>query len=323
MHPPPRNPNHHVIQVTRQSTSELNLTEIDETEHGPVVRNHRAQSDLLLNHPMWAAVAHGSLEAIKTETEKPTEKGIGPAALSSIIQWIVTTFPTLVNVPYAGKRYFGETALHLAVVQAEDHNPAEHKKSIVRLLIEHEADPNISLATGTEFASIDQGTLRYYGQSVLHFAVVSGKPLIVSIFYDRLSSTKSVVTVYLLTARSLLTPHDKRNIIFDSNGCENKDKDILRIQSLYPLQVQMELYAQYYFSAFTSGAILIGRFFHTCMHATTYIRRPSVVDDLMYFSSNECFRNGMCLIISGDGLWYYGAQCSVIRAAAPFQLEFI
>ncbi|KAJ3295333.1 hypothetical protein HDU79_009387 [Rhizoclosmatium sp. JEL0117] len=197
MHPPPWNPNHHVIQVTRQSTSEL--TEIDETEHGLVVRNHRAQSDLLLNHPMWAAVAHGSLEAIKTETEKPTEKGIGPCGLVErggegetilhvailkqrpfeIIQWIVTTFPTLVNVPYAGKRYFGETALHLAVVQAEDHNPAEHKKSIVRLLIEHEADPNISLATGTEFASIDQGTLRYYGQSVLHFAVVSGKPLIV------------------------------------------------------------------------------------------------------------------------------------------------
>ncbi|KAJ3079286.1 hypothetical protein HDU99_000072 [Rhizoclosmatium hyalinum] len=126
----------------------------------------------------------------------------------------------------------GETALHLAVVQEEDQDPSDDVlsiadksilndllsamkenreptvvtraivdapdyrysgKSIVRMLIEAGASLDSNLrAIGTEFRAADKGTLRFYGQTVLHFAAVSGKPKIVEYLVDCGAEVKAV-----------------------------------------------------------------------------------------------------------------------------------
>ncbi|KAJ3295323.1 Transient receptor putative cation channel sub V member 3 [Rhizoclosmatium sp. JEL0117] len=153
----------------------------------------RDQSWLFGNDDLWKAVAHGSLAQIKEYANKKPD----------------------------GLRMRGETALHLAVVQEEDQDPSddilskedrsvlrglrERKKpnavtlitvddddyrysgkSIVRMLIEAGASTdNKHRATGAEFNFADKGTLRFYGQTVAHFAAVSGKPKIVEYLVDR------------------------------------------------------------------------------------------------------------------------------------------
>ncbi|KAJ3295335.1 hypothetical protein HDU79_009389 [Rhizoclosmatium sp. JEL0117] len=166
--------------------------------------NEHSQSWLLKNEPMWKAVATGTLSDIKETTQKLVDVeeggerkfvkgryergGEGETILHiailfqrpySIVKWIVEAFPSLVNEEYLGERYEGETALHLAVVQAKDHDPSDDNvQSIIRLLVDTGANPNLSRAIGSEFGMKDHGPLRNYGQTVLHFAVISNKPKI-------------------------------------------------------------------------------------------------------------------------------------------------
>ncbi|KAI9341749.1 ankyrin repeat-containing domain protein [Obelidium mucronatum] len=84
-----------------------------------------------------------------------------------MIFWIVETFPSLVNEIYLKHKYFGETALHIAVVNSEIGDV-----EIVKYLCLKSTGP---LVTGSEFLKDeDQGCL-YYGQTILQFAASTHK----------------------------------------------------------------------------------------------------------------------------------------------------
>ncbi|KAI9197206.1 uncharacterized protein BJ171DRAFT_478144 [Polychytrium aggregatum] len=98
-----------------------------------------------------------------------------------VARYLVHRFKNqLVNAYYNKKRYYGETALHLAVVKNDLH--------MTKLLVENGACVNHSEATGYEFrADTDNNRKKdtgktgfmYYGGTVLSFAAVSGHTEIV------------------------------------------------------------------------------------------------------------------------------------------------
>ncbi|KAJ3075741.1 Transient receptor putative cation channel sub V member 3, partial [Rhizoclosmatium hyalinum] len=173
----------------------------------------KPQSWLVENDDLWKAVAHGSLSDIinysfqRVQDSKGHDIGFrglverggeGETILHAailfnrslpIIKWILANFKELVNEQYIGGRYKGETALHLAVVQEEDHKVREDNiNDEGAKLGENGAEYR---AIGTEFnrsefneEGQDKGTLRYYGETILHFAAVSGKPQIVEYLID-------------------------------------------------------------------------------------------------------------------------------------------
>ncbi|ORY49045.1 ankyrin [Rhizoclosmatium globosum] len=128
-----------------------------------------------------------------------------------IIKWILANFKELVNEQYIGSRYEGETALHLAVAQEKDHKVIEdnindegvvvnnstlyNPNSIVGMLFKYGAKLGENgleyCAIGNEFnrsqkneEGEEKGTLRHYGETILHFAAVSGKVQIVEYLID-------------------------------------------------------------------------------------------------------------------------------------------
>ncbi|KAJ3032117.1 UNVERIFIED_CONTAM: hypothetical protein HDU68_004427 [Siphonaria sp. JEL0065] len=148
-----------------------------------------AQAFLLTHDILWHAVAHKSVDVIKKEAEKEVvvngallkrgsceRGGEGETILHvailckrgfRVIEYLLDTFPELINEPYRYKpRYKGETALHMAVVQCSGSDTW-----LVDLLLKKLANPTSHLVTGTDFTN---GSLEY-GQTVLHFAVSSGK----------------------------------------------------------------------------------------------------------------------------------------------------
>ncbi|KAI8615317.1 ankyrin repeat-containing domain protein [Chytriomyces sp. MP71] len=97
-----------------------------------------------------------------------------------LAEWIVTTFRSLVNETYLKHKYFGETALHIAVV-----NSAPEDISLVEFLVEKEAHINGPLVTGTEFLKDEDKGSIYYGQTILQFAASVKKEKIVRYLVEK------------------------------------------------------------------------------------------------------------------------------------------
>ncbi|KAJ3211938.1 hypothetical protein HDU82_004489 [Entophlyctis luteolus] len=92
----------------------------------------------------------------------------------ALIKWIIETFPGLLNSIYVKSGYFGETPLHIAVVNSDIGDD-----SIVRLLVENGAKVNGPVVSGTEFLKDDEQGVLYFGQTILQFAVATHKNKIV------------------------------------------------------------------------------------------------------------------------------------------------
>ncbi|KAJ3194073.1 hypothetical protein HDU82_002574 [Entophlyctis luteolus] len=91
-----------------------------------------------------------------------------------MIKWIIENFGGLVNSIYLKRSYFGETPLHIAVVNSDIGDI-----STVQLLVENGAKVNGPVVSGTEFLKDDEQGVLYYGQTILQFAVATHKNKIV------------------------------------------------------------------------------------------------------------------------------------------------
>ncbi|KAI8609820.1 hypothetical protein BC830DRAFT_1173227 [Chytriomyces sp. MP71] len=150
---------------------------------------------------LWQAVWTGNLEDVKRYAQEPYTKGIvaadgkelsgaprlrgeyersahGETILhvaclindKSLVHWIVKRFPLLVNARYLKAMYNGETSLHIAVVNSQPHD-----YSLVKFLVDHGAEISGPHVAGTEFLKEEHSGCIYFGSSVLHFAVSTGK----------------------------------------------------------------------------------------------------------------------------------------------------
>ncbi|KAI9349546.1 hypothetical protein BDR26DRAFT_852325 [Obelidium mucronatum] len=160
-------------------------------------RNHilrqETQAYLFKSDLLWRAVTQGTREEIELHSKevRPVNgnnvmRGIcerggeGETILHAailcrrsfeIITWIATTFEELINEPYRYcEKYYGETPLHMAVVQFGSDVGSE--ESLVDWLLDNGANPNGEKCTGTEFSGKGDYS---YGQTPLHFAVSTGK----------------------------------------------------------------------------------------------------------------------------------------------------
>ncbi|KAJ3063175.1 hypothetical protein HDU98_000975 [Podochytrium sp. JEL0797] len=159
-----------------------------------------SQASLFSDNNMWEAVYEGDLEALKlyamqdfslppsyhnmSDPTTPLKRGecerggegetiLHIAVLRkhmTLVEWICDAFPDLVNEIYLKHRYFGETALHIAVV-----NSTVGDLTMVQFLVERGAKINGPLVTGTEFLKDDDKGCLYYGQTILQFAAVTQK----------------------------------------------------------------------------------------------------------------------------------------------------
>ncbi|KAJ3015637.1 UNVERIFIED_CONTAM: hypothetical protein HDU68_012636, partial [Siphonaria sp. JEL0065] len=122
-----------------------------------------SQKRLLKSDRLWAAVANGQLKLVEDLAK------LVPHEFSDrlLTRGLVERGPE------------GETILHVAILFYRGEGvDSPDTNSFIGL------SPNFLLwarmsncrAQGTEFRGIDKGTLRRYGQTPLHFAVVSGKP---------------------------------------------------------------------------------------------------------------------------------------------------
>ncbi|KAI9341750.1 hypothetical protein BDR26DRAFT_918303 [Obelidium mucronatum] len=154
----------------------------------------RHQINLFADGGLWQATWEGSLDALRRFAEEPF--GSSPGATrgefergaegetilhlavlrkhADLVRWIVGRFPSLVNETYLRHRYYGETALHVAVVNAgTDHDKDDI--SLVKLLVENGALINEPFVSGTEFLKDEDKGILYYGQTILQFAAANGK----------------------------------------------------------------------------------------------------------------------------------------------------
>ncbi|ORY43269.1 ankyrin [Rhizoclosmatium globosum] len=157
-----------------------------------------SQTALFEDGNLWEAAFEGDLEKVKTFSVEPyhfpplphpdakvmgrrgdcERGGEGETILhiavlgrhKEMVKWIVRTFPNLVNEVYLKRKYFGETALHIAVV-----NSVIGDTELVTFLIENGAKVNGPLVTGTEFLKDEDKGCLYYGQTILQFAASTHK----------------------------------------------------------------------------------------------------------------------------------------------------
>ncbi|KAJ3114698.1 Transient receptor putative cation channel sub V member 2, partial [Physocladia obscura] len=158
------------------------------------------QLQLFSDNNLWEALFVGDLDSVKSYAQEPftvedettgesvtvgrrgecERGGEGETILhlavllkhKHLIKWIVPTFPSLVNEVYLKRRYFGETPLHIAVV-----NSTWDDDEVVRLLVENgyllytsRAKINGPMVTGKEFLKDEDKGCLYYGQTILQFA---------------------------------------------------------------------------------------------------------------------------------------------------------
>ncbi|KAJ3114699.1 Transient receptor putative cation channel sub V member 6 [Physocladia obscura] len=219
-------------------------------------RRGQTQINLFKDNNLWQSCVEGRLEDFQrfatqpflplsesdsdTDSSSPKRRGecergaegetvLHVAVLfkhEKLIFWLVKEFPTLINDIYIKHRYLGETALHVAVVNAGYEKDASgnfvldkdgRKKddlSIVKLLVENGANVNGPLVFGSEFhQDQDMGCL-YYGQSILQFAASNKKDDIVKYLVENEHDPADLTTIdfYGNNVLHVLTYHGNFNM---------------------------------------------------------------------------------------------------------------
>ncbi|KAJ3063176.1 Transient receptor putative cation channel sub V member 6 [Podochytrium sp. JEL0797] len=168
---------------------------------------------------LWQAVWLGDLEAVKSHamellkvdgkenkagaTRGEFERGAeGETILHlailrrhiEVAKWLIDTYPSLVDETYAKHKYYGETPLHLAVVNAGTKAHPDDI-SIVQHLVEKGAKINEPLVLGTEFLKDEDKGVLYYGQTILQFAAANEKTEVVKYLVSA-GADLTIVDVY-------------------------------------------------------------------------------------------------------------------------------
>ncbi|KAJ3001689.1 UNVERIFIED_CONTAM: hypothetical protein HDU68_006713, partial [Siphonaria sp. JEL0065] len=118
---------------------------------------------------------------------------------SDLVQWIVKRFPSLINEIYLRHRYYGETALHVAVVNAGKLGSKDDDFddiTLVKFLVENGALVNEPYVTGTEFLKDEDKGILYYGQTVLQFAAANGKGAAVKYLVEQGRADLTAIDLY-------------------------------------------------------------------------------------------------------------------------------
>ncbi|KAJ3354250.1 hypothetical protein HDU83_005634 [Entophlyctis luteolus] len=176
----------HILRRNSENADNDSAGSLLGTSSKPPALRSLAQIEKFKDGNMWQATVEGNLANLQKyacETEPGRgqrgswERGVeGETILHvavlfsqlEIVKWIVKEFPNLVNEVYTEEKYRGETALHIAVVNAGD------DFRIVRCLVEAGAEVNWHLARGLEFQNNKMGCL-YHGQTILQFAAANQK----------------------------------------------------------------------------------------------------------------------------------------------------
>ncbi|ORY43270.1 hypothetical protein BCR33DRAFT_851044 [Rhizoclosmatium globosum] len=158
------------------------------------------QTNAFMDGGLWQAVWEGNMAGTQQWSQEPVAPGSvytrgefergaeGETILhlavlrkhTDLAFWIIDRFPSLINETYVKHKYYGETPLHIAVVncglpRTAENPDAPNDISIVKRLVERGALVNGPLVSGTEFLKDSDKGVLYFGQTILQFAAANGK----------------------------------------------------------------------------------------------------------------------------------------------------